>query len=83
MTAANSARLRTIYNFRDSVEMAGLMSYGPNLPDLFRRVADYVDKILRGTKAADIPFEQPTKFPPVLVARNTCAANAAAEELSK
>jgi ABC-type uncharacterized transport system substrate-binding protein len=38
------------------------MSYGPNFPDLFRRAGDYVDKILRGTKPADIPVEQPTKF---------------------
>ena len=38
------------------------MSYGPNFPELFRRVGDYVDKILRGTKPADIPVEQPTKF---------------------
>jgi ABC transporter substrate binding protein len=40
----------------------GLMSYGPNLPDLFRRAGDHVDKILRGAKPADIPVEQPTKF---------------------
>jgi putative ABC transport system substrate-binding protein len=65
-TLAIGARLPTIYNFRDSVEMAGLMSYGPNLPDLFRRVADYADKILRGAKPGDIPVEQPTKFDLVL-----------------
>ena len=39
-----------------------MISYGPNLPDLFRRAADHVDKILRGAKPADIPIEQPTKF---------------------
>jgi putative ABC transport system substrate-binding protein len=61
-TLAIGARLPTIYNFRDSVETAGLMSYGPNLADLYRRVGDHVDKILRGAKPADIPVEQPTRF---------------------
>jgi putative ABC transport system substrate-binding protein len=48
--------------FRHYVEAAGLMSYGPNFPDLFRRAADLVDKILRGAKPADIPVDQATKF---------------------
>jgi putative ABC transport system substrate-binding protein len=62
-TLALGARLPTMHGYRDYVvEAAGLMSYGPNLPDLFRRAADYVDKILRGAKAGDIPVEQPTKF---------------------
>jgi putative tryptophan/tyrosine transport system substrate-binding protein len=61
-TLALGARLPTMHGYRDYVEAAGLMSYGPNLPDLFRRSADYVDKILRGAKAGDIPVEQPTKF---------------------
>jgi putative tryptophan/tyrosine transport system substrate-binding protein len=47
---------------RDSVEVGGLISYGPNLPELWRRAGDYVDKVLRGAKPADIPVEQPTKF---------------------
>ena len=55
-------RLPTLHGFREYVEAGGLMSYGPNVPDLFRRAADVVDKILRGTKPGDIPVEQPTKF---------------------
>jgi len=61
-TLALSVRLPTIHGYRDYVEAGGLMSYGANLPDLFRRSADYVDKILRGAKPGDIPVEQPTKF---------------------
>ena len=61
-TMALGARLATIYSGREYVESAGLMSYGPNRPDLFRRAGDIADKILRGAKPADIPVEQPTKF---------------------
>ena len=61
-TSALGARLPTMHGSRDYVEAGGLMSYGPNYPDLFRRSADYVDKILHGAKPGDIPVEQPTKF---------------------
>jgi len=61
-TLAIGARLPTIYNSREYVETGGLMSYGPNWPDQWRRAAEIVDKILRGAKPADIPVEQPTKF---------------------
>jgi hypothetical protein len=59
---ALGARLPTIHPFRDYLGAGGLMSYGANNPDLFRRAGDYVDKILRGAKPADLPVEQPTKF---------------------
>ena len=55
-------RIPAIYGYREWVEAGGLMSYGPSLPDMFRRAADYVDKVLRGAKPADMPVEQPTKF---------------------
>jgi putative ABC transport system substrate-binding protein len=61
-TLALGARLPTMHGQGDSVEAGGLMSYGANYPDLHRRAADYVDKILRGAKPTDIPVEQPTKF---------------------
>jgi putative ABC transport system substrate-binding protein len=61
-TLALAARLPTMYGARENVEAAGLISYGPSFADLFRRAGDYVDKILRGAKPADIPVEQPTKF---------------------
>ena len=71
LTATNSirigalalkAQLPTMHGVREFVEDGGLMSYGPNLTDLFRRAGDYVDKILRGTKPVELPVEQPTKF---------------------
>jgi ABC-type uncharacterized transport system substrate-binding protein len=61
-TLALAARLPTIFLLREYVEAGGLMSYGPSFPDLFRRAAEYVDKILRGGKPSNIPVEQPTKF---------------------
>ena len=85
ITFALSKGLPMIISSRDFVQAGALLSYGPNYPALFRRAAEYVDRILRGTKPGDIPVEQPTKFdlvinlatakalgltvPPVLLAR--------------
>ena len=55
-------RLPAMYQTSEWVEAGGLMSYAPNFTDLFRRAADFVDKILKGAKPADLPVEQPTKF---------------------
>jgi putative tryptophan/tyrosine transport system substrate-binding protein len=65
-TLAVGARVPVMLASREQVEAGGLMSYGPDFLDLFRRSADYVDKILRGAKPADLPVEQPTKFDFVL-----------------
>jgi ABC-type uncharacterized transport system substrate-binding protein len=65
-TLALAARLPTMLGSREWVEAGGLVSYGPNWPDQWRRAADYVDKILRGAKPSDLPVEQPTKFNLVL-----------------
>jgi ABC-type uncharacterized transport system substrate-binding protein len=70
---ALGARLSSMHGFREAVEAGALMSYGPNFADLFRRAADYVDKTFRGTKPADLPVEQPTKFDLVI---NLIAAKA-------
>jgi putative tryptophan/tyrosine transport system substrate-binding protein len=61
-TLALGARLPTVYNWRENVEAGGLMSYGANFPDTFRRTAELIDKVLHGVKPANIPVEQPTKF---------------------
>jgi len=61
-TLALGARLPTMYNYRGGVETGGLMSYGTDMQHLWRRAAELVDKILRGTKAGNIPVEQATKF---------------------
>ena len=66
-TLAITARLPTIYVAREYVEAGGLMSYGANIPDLFKRAAELVDKILRGAKPGDIPVEQPTKFDAIVL----------------
>jgi putative ABC transport system substrate-binding protein len=59
---ALAARLPTVCGIRERVSGGGLMSYGPNFPDLFRRTAEYVDKIFHGARAATLPIEQPSKF---------------------
>jgi putative tryptophan/tyrosine transport system substrate-binding protein len=55
-------RLPAIFGLRGAVDGGGLMSYGPNLSDMYRRAALYVDKILKGTKAGDLPVEQASRF---------------------
>jgi putative ABC transport system substrate-binding protein len=70
---AAKQRIPAIYDNRFFVDQGGLMSYGPNLPELHRHAADYVDKILKGAKPAELPFEQPSKFELVI---NLKAANA-------
>ena len=59
---AAKKRLPTMFTYRQDAEAGGLMAYGPNLPEMFRRAATYVDKILKGAKPGNLPIEQPTKF---------------------
>src|SRR5262245_3723369 len=78
-TLALGARLPTMHPFRDFLGTGGFMSYGANTADMFRRAGDYVDKILRGAKPAELPVEQPTKFDLVI---NLIAAKALRLEVS-
>lgn len=60
--AAREAQLPAIFGYRDTVEMGALMSYGPDVIDLFRSGATYVDRIIKGAKPADLPIQQPTRY---------------------
>jgi len=66
-----TSRLPAMYGLREDAEAGALMAYGPNFPDMFRRAATYVDKILNGAKPADLPVEQPTKYELVLKTART------------
>ena len=62
VTLAERTRLPAVYPLREYTEVGGLMAYGPSIPEMYRRAATYVDKILKGAKPADLPVEQPTRF---------------------
>jgi putative ABC transport system substrate-binding protein len=62
VTLANRERIAAVYPFREFVDDGGLLAYGSNLADMYRRAADYIDRILRGAKAGELPVQQPTKF---------------------
>jgi putative tryptophan/tyrosine transport system substrate-binding protein len=72
-TLALRERLPTMHGAGTYIQGGGLMSYGPNFPNMFRRSADFVDKVLRGQKAGEIPVEQPTKFD-LVINRTTAKA---------
>jgi putative ABC transport system substrate-binding protein len=79
-TLALNARLPSLHAFRESVDAGGLISYGPNFLELWRRSADFIDKILRGARPADIPVEQPTKFDMVINLKTARALGLAVPE---
>jgi putative ABC transport system substrate-binding protein len=73
--AAREAQLPAIFGYRDTVEMGALMSYGPDVIDLFRSGATYVDRIIKGAKPADLPIQQPTKYELVINVKAASALN--------
>ena len=73
VSLAGNRKIPAMYGYRDFVDGGGLMSYGPDRPDQYRRTAIYVDKILKGTKPSDLPVEQPTKFE-LIVNRKTATS---------
>ena len=72
---AAKQRLPTMFGLRADVEAGGLMSYSPNLADVFRRAAYYIDRILKGAKPGDLPIERPTKFELVINLKTAKALN--------
>ena len=66
MDLAAKHRLPVTYPWKEDTDAGGLMAYGPNITDMYRRAAGFVDKILKGTKPADLPVEQPTRFEMVI-----------------
>jgi putative tryptophan/tyrosine transport system substrate-binding protein len=73
VTLAARTRLPAVYPLREYAEVGGLIAYGASIPDLYRRAATYVDKILRGAKPGDLPIQQPTKFELVVNAKTANA----------
>jgi ABC transporter substrate binding protein len=74
---AQEQRIPSILSLRDYAEFGGLMSYGPSLPEIYRRAATYVDKLLKGARPGDLPIEQPTKFELVINLKAARALNLA------